>query len=107
MFNKSFKGLSTALISIIAGFIVGAIAMLVFGYDPLQNYQNLLVGSLGDIYSIGETLRNMIPLILTGLGFAVASKAGFFNIGGPGQYLMVGSVQLLLHFIFHSYQELF
>ncbi|MFT8373141.1 MAG: ABC transporter permease [Liquorilactobacillus satsumensis] len=100
MFNKSFKGLSTALISIIAGFIVGAIAMLVFGYDPLQNYQNLLVGSLGDIYSIGETLRNMIPLILTGLGFAVASKAGFFNIGGPGQYLMgwFGTIAFALHF---------
>ncbi|KRL05918.1 ABC transporter permease protein [Liquorilactobacillus oeni DSM 19972] len=76
------------MISIFAGFIVGAIVMLSFGYDPLQNYQNLLVGAFGDIYSIGETLRNMISLILTALGFAVASKAGFFNIGGPGQYLV-------------------
>ncbi|MBA1434071.1 ABC transporter permease [Bombilactobacillus bombi] len=74
--------------SIVSGFVVGAIIMLVFGYDPLQNYGNLLVGSFGGAYSIGETLRNMTPLILTALGFAVSSKAGFFNIGGSGQYLM-------------------
>ena len=87
MQTKSLKGLVVPILSIIAGFLVGAIIMLIFGYDPLENYSNLFIGSLGDIYSIGETLRNMTPLILTALGFAVASKAGFFNIGGPGQYL--------------------
>ncbi|MFT9452034.1 ABC transporter permease [Liquorilactobacillus ghanensis] len=84
---RTFKGLTIPLLSVAAGFLVGAIVMLLFGYNPLQNYANLFNGSFGDIYSIGETLRNMISLILTALGFAVASKAGFFNIGGPGQYL--------------------
>lgn len=97
---KSLKGLMIPLLSVIAGFLVGAIVMLIFGYDPLQNYINLFIGSLGDIYSIGETLRNMTPLILTALGFAVASKAGFFNIGGPGQYLFgwFGGISFALAF---------
>ncbi|WP_259335259.1 ABC transporter permease [Bombilactobacillus bombi] len=76
------------IIAVLAGFLVGGIVMLLFGYNPLQNYWNLFVGAFGGSYSIGETLRNMTPLILTALGFAVASKAGFFNIGGSGQYLM-------------------
>ena len=29
----------------------------------------------------------MGPLVLIGLGFAVASRAGFFNVGLPGQAL--------------------
>ena len=37
--------------------------------------------------NIGEILRAMSPLILIALGFAVASKAGFFNVGLPGQAL--------------------
>lgn len=100
MHTKSLKGLGIPLVSVLAGFIVGAILMLIFGYDPIQNYQNLLIGSLGGIYSIGETLRNMISLILTALGFAVASKAGFFNIGGPGQYLIgwFGAIVFTLKF---------
>ncbi|KRL02181.1 ABC transporter permease [Liquorilactobacillus capillatus] len=100
LYSRATKALAIPLISIIAGFIIGAILMLVFGYDPIQNYQNLLIGSLGDVYSLGETLRNMIPLMLTALGFAVSSKAGFFNIGGPGQYLMgwFGAIVFALNF---------
>lgn len=76
--------------------------MLVFGYSPLQNYGNLLNGAFGDIYSIGETLRNAAPLMLTGLGFSIASRAGFFNIGGSGQYLVgwFGSIIFALKFSF-------
>lgn len=77
----------TPLLAIILGLIVGAIVMLVFGYDPIQNYLNLFSGAFGDAYSIGETLRNAIPLMLTGLGFSITNKIGFFNIGGSGQYL--------------------
>lgn len=98
MLKKS--SLVTPLLAVLAGFIVGAIIMLIFGYDPLQNYNSLFLGAFGDSYSIGETLRNMTPLMLTALGFAVSSKAGFFNIGGSGQYLMgwFGSVVVALHF---------
>ena len=98
MFKKT--AIMTPLIAVLAGFIVGAIIMLIFGYDPLQNYSNLFTGAFGDAYSIGETLRNMTPLMLTALGFGVASKAGFFNIGGSGQYLMgwFGAVVVALKF---------
>lgn len=96
------KNIAISILSVISGFIVGGLIMLMFGYSPVQNYINLFQGSFGDIYSIGETLRNATPLILTALGFAVASKAGLFNIGGSGQLLVgwIGAIAFALKFEF-------
>ena len=42
----------------------------------------------------------MIPFILTGLSVAIAFKAGLFNIGASGQFVMgsVCSVAIGIHF---------
>lgn len=102
MVKQKYSGLLISLCAVLAGLIVGGIVMLVFGYAPLQNYGNLFNGAFGDIYSIGETLRGAAPLMLTGLGFSIASRAGFFNIGGSGQYLVgwFGSIAFALKFSF-------
>jgi len=44
--------------------------------------------SFGDIFGIGQTLTQATPIIFTSLAFLVAYKAGLFNIGGEGQFLM-------------------
>ena len=41
--------------------------------------------ALGNMNGLGETIREATPLLFTAVGFAIASKAGFFNIGLPGQ----------------------
>ncbi|MCG3090042.1 ABC transporter permease [Sporosarcina cyprini] len=77
------------VISIILGLIVGAIVMLVSGYDPVAGYIALWNGIFGDSYAIGETIRQISPYILAGLAVAFAFRTGLFNIGVEGQ-LMVG-----------------
>ncbi|GKV55531.1 putative ABC transporter permease protein YufP [Sporosarcina sp. NCCP-2222] len=77
------------VISIILGLIVGAIVMLVSGYDPVAGYIALWNGIFGDAYAIGETIRQISPYILAGLAVAFAFRTGLFNIGVEGQ-LMVG-----------------
>ena len=62
--------------------------MLVFGYDPIWGYEELFYSAFGSVKSIGEIFRAMAPLIFTALGFAVASRAGFFNVGLSGQALV-------------------
>jgi simple sugar transport system permease protein len=60
-----------------SGFVVGS------AFDAL------LRGSLGSWYAIGSgTLVRATPLILTGLAVAVAFRAGVFNIGAEGQFLV-------------------
>ncbi len=73
--------------SVLLGFLLGAIVMVIFDYNPIAGYRAMFEGSLGSPYYIGETLRQATPLIFTALGFSVASAAGFFNIGLAGQAL--------------------
>lgn len=91
--NRLFKGKAMGLlIPVLAtflGLLVGAILMLVTGYNPIDAYSALLEGMFGDSYYIGELIRTMTPLILAGLSVAFAYRSGLFNIGVEGQ-LMVG-----------------
>jgi|SRR4051794_29308106 len=55
---------------------------------PLRAYQALWQGSLGSENGRITTLVQAAPLILAGLGVALGFKAGLFNIGGAGQFLL-------------------
>ncbi|MGD6816104.1 ABC transporter permease [Metabacillus sp. 84] len=76
------------VIAVLLGLLVGAIVMLVSGYDPLLGYASLWNGVFGDPYNIGDTIRLMTPYILTGLAVAFAFKTGLFNIGVEGQVIV-------------------
>lgn len=82
------KKLSVPLLAVLFGFLVGAIIMLIFGYNPIEAYSHMIFGVFASPYSIGETLTQATLLIFTGLAFDIANKAGFFNIGLSGQFLI-------------------
>ena len=65
--------------------------MLIQGYDPLETYGALFGYSLGNFYSFSTTLRNAVPLILTGLSASIAFASGPVNLGQPGQ-LLIGAL---------------
>jgi simple sugar transport system permease protein len=88
---------------VIAGLIgiaIGAVIMLVYGYDPIAAYSSLFRGSFGSIYSWAESLANATPLILTALTFAVAMRGGLFNIGAEGQ-LYIGALAAVAVSLIH------
>ncbi|MGY3766749.1 ABC transporter permease [Vagococcus vulneris] len=90
MSNLKFNKLNRILVplfSILMGFILGAIIMVVFGYNPILGYQAMFETAFRSPKSIGEIFVMAGPLIFTALGFAVANSAGFFNIGLSGQAL--------------------
>ena len=55
---------------------------------PLTAYGALVSGSIGSFNAIVNTLVQATPLILAGLAVGVGFKAGLFNIGAQGQFLM-------------------
>ncbi len=55
-----------------------------------EAYWALLVGSVGSLRAISETLTNATPFIIVGLGLGVGFRAGLFNIGGQGQMIVGG-----------------
>lgn len=77
------------VISIILGLLVGAIVMVLSGYDPIKAYIALWDGIFGSPYEMGETVRQISPYLLAGLAVAFAFRTGLFNIGVEGQ-LIVG-----------------
>jgi ABC-type uncharacterized transport system permease subunit len=70
--------------------LAGAVFLLVFGEDPIAAYKALFSGAFGSKRGIAETLVAAAPLILGGLAFAIAARAGMFNIGIEGQLMMGG-----------------
>ncbi|OFU49340.1 ABC transporter permease [Aerococcus sp. HMSC10H05] len=103
---KAFKSrtliekLTIPFISIVSGFILGALIMLFFGYNPIAAYDAMIMTVLSSPYFIGEVLRQATVLTLTGLAFNVAYQSGFFNIGLSGQLLAgwLSSVSFALAF---------
>jgi len=77
-----------SLLSIVLGLLCGAVVMLFGGYDPIQGYYHLFIKIFGNWYDFGENMRQVTPLILTGLAVAFAFRSGLFNIGVEGQFLM-------------------
>jgi len=67
---------------------LGALLMLLQGYNPLTTYGALFDYSLGGLYPLATTLRTAVPLVLTGLSASVAFAAGPVNLGQPGQLVM-------------------
>ena len=51
--------------AILLSFLIGAIFILIIGKNPIAAYAALIQGPFGDVYSLGETLENETPLILT------------------------------------------
>ena len=82
--SKKTQQIAVPLISVVLGILLGAIIMWIFGYDAIWGYEELFKTAFGTLRSLGEISRAMGPLILIALGFAVASRAGFFNVGLPG-----------------------
>ncbi len=82
------QALLISFFSLIAALLIGAILILAVGHNPVEAYQGLLQGSLGNAKGWAATMRKMTPFILAGLSVAVAFRAGMFNIGAAGQYLM-------------------
>jgi ABC-type uncharacterized transport system permease subunit len=89
-------------LAFVAALVVGVGTLLrASGFAIGPALDALIRGSLGSWYAIGSgTLIRATPLILTGLAVAVAFRAGVFNIGAEGQFLVgaTGGTAIALSF---------
>ena len=68
--------------------VMGALVMELSGKDSVEAYKVLLVSALGSRTAIANTLLAATPLIFSGLGAAIAFRAGVFNVGVEGSIYM-------------------
>ena len=100
-FKVELKKIVPQLIAIFIALLVGSMVLLATGFSPIEAYGALLLGAFGDIYGIGQTLTQATPIIFTSLAFLFAFKAGLFNIGAEGQFL-VGALAAAIVGIFFN-----
>ncbi|VAW43273.1 Unspecified monosaccharide ABC transport system, permease component Ia (FIG025991) / Unspecified monosaccharide ABC transport system, permease component Ib (FIG143636) [hydrothermal vent metagenome] len=89
-----FQRLYDALLpfaAVLAAFLIGAVLLLLQNINPIEAYQAMFVGAFGNKNGLSDTLVKAIPLMLVGLGIAIAFRGGVINIGAEGQ-LIVGSL---------------
>jgi ABC-type uncharacterized transport system permease subunit len=96
-------GVATALLTLLLAFLAGGLIVLATGKNPISTYRAIFEGSglqwllpwTGDrersSLALQQTLLLTTPLMLLGYAVAYAFRAGLFNIGGQGQYI-VGAV---------------
>lgn len=81
---------SSSAFAAVVALLAGAGLVAAAGANPAQAARSLLSGAFGSEFSIANTLVESVPLILVGVGVAVAFRAGIFNIGGEGQLYVGG-----------------
>ena len=88
--------------AVFTSMLVGAFILLVSGvvadcreplldlfcYNPFEVYYYLLVGPLLNLNNFGQMLQETSILLFTGLAVAVSFRAGLFNIGTQGQFVL-------------------
>lgn len=79
------------LLAVLTAMIVGAVVILLANGNPIAAYFGLILGSLGSLSAISDTLVWSTPYIFAGLAVSIAFKGGLFNIGAEGQ-LAVGAL---------------
>ena len=66
--------------------VISALLILACKASPVEAASLFVKGIFGTKASFAEIFVKACPLILTGLGCAVAFRTGFFNIGAEGQF---------------------
>ncbi len=83
------RGLA-ALAPLLIAVLLTALIVALFGASPPIALAALLRGAFGSANGLSETLLEATPLLLTGLGVALAFRCHLWNIGAEGQLLVGG-----------------
>jgi len=69
----------------------GAIILAVIGVDPIQYYQDIWSGGV-QFAAWQDSAMRVAPLLLIAVGLIVVFKAGIWNLGMDGQFLLAAAV---------------
>ncbi|MEZ4263169.1 MAG: hypothetical protein R3B36_29040 [Polyangiaceae bacterium] len=88
---KGARGWLAPVAGISAGWIAFCVLVWLYGESPRDLAPELLHGTWGTSYGIGQVLFKATPILVTGIAVDLALRGGLFNIGAEGQ-LAVASV---------------
>jgi simple sugar transport system permease protein len=82
------RALAMTLGPILAALVFAGAILLTLGVDPLAYYAYVLERGLMSPSGLQATVTRMAPLLLLAASLIVAFRAGVWNLGGDGQFLL-------------------
>lgn len=76
------------VLSIVIGFLVGALFLAIMGISVSQAYGKLFQSIFSGTKAISYCIVYAVPYIVAGLSVAFSFKTGVFNIGAEGQFVV-------------------
>jgi general nucleoside transport system permease protein len=76
--------------AVLLALLLAALLLAATGKDPAEVLLEMLKGAFGSPYGLQESLVKAVPLLLCGLGVALAARMKLWNIGAEGQFFMGG-----------------
>lgn len=88
------------ILSVVAALFICSVFLLFNDYNPIEVYQRMFSSAFGSSFGISETIVKAIPLLLCGLGVAIAYKIAIWNIGAEGQFVLgaIGATAITIYF---------
>jgi len=89
-------------ISLVCGFAVAAVAVVLSGASPVDAFVALFQGAFTNKNALPETLVATIPYVFLGLAVATGFRAGLFNIGADGQFYLGAAFGVFVGYSVHG-----
>ncbi|MHC1784282.1 MAG: ABC transporter permease [Anaerolineaceae bacterium] len=86
--NPGWLSPAVSIGAIIIALLIGALVIKLAGGDPWRAYKHIGEASFGSLGVFSDTIVKAIPLMLVGLGCAIAFRMKIWNIGAEGQFYM-------------------
>jgi ABC-type uncharacterized transport system permease subunit len=86
--SRRLRGALSSLGALALSLAVGGLLIVIAGGEPFSAYSALLDGVFGSPYAFGQMLVLAVPLLIMGLGLALAFRGRVYNIGAEGQLFM-------------------
>lgn len=86
--REPLRRIAITLGPILVSLVLAGCVLLAVGVDPIAYYGFVLDRGLLSPLGLQQTLTRMAPLLFIAAGLIVAFRAGMWNLGGDGQFLL-------------------
>lgn len=80
-----------SLVPVLLALVAGGLVLMVLGANPFRYYADVWSGGV-TLSAWQDTVMRMAPLTLIACGLIVVFKAGIWNLGMDGQFLLAGAM---------------